>query len=104
MKQRYHLYVVIPGGASHGGDRQVLDFWRRHAGPERVIQLDSPEDASECIGLAIGMNEGTVDMEGGAVQLRRRGVVGRAVDRITRSLTALLPAAPTARASGTRRL
>src|SRR5688500_13709770 len=27
--QRYHVFYVIPGGASHGGDRHVIGFWER---------------------------------------------------------------------------
>ena len=86
VKQRYHLYVVIPGGACHGGDRDVLTFWTRHVGKDHVIRLQSPEDTSECIALTIGMNEGAITADDGVAQLRKRGVVSRAIDRVAWAL------------------
>lgn len=56
--ERYHLYFVIPGGASHGHDRQVTAFWHRHLGRDRVIRLDDPAETSECIALTIAKLEG----------------------------------------------
>src|SRR5947208_44804 len=46
VKQRYHLYFLIPGGASHGGDKQVTDFWKNHVGEQNVLHLENPEDTS----------------------------------------------------------
>jgi hypothetical protein len=56
-KQRYHVYFILPGGASHGGDAQVLGFWRDHLGKDAVVILQSPEDTSDCIAQLIGVNE-----------------------------------------------
>jgi hypothetical protein len=104
VTRRYHLYFIIPGGASHGADKDVLRFWQRHLGPEHVLQLESPEDTSECIALTIGIREGVIGIEEGANHLRKRGLVGRAIDRVTLALTALLPGTPTVRPGGSRRL
>ena len=95
-KQRYHVFFVIPGGASNGTDREVIDFWTRHLGQGHVIRLDSPEETSECIALTIGMTEGAVGTEEVEARLRGRGPVGRTVRRVTRALGTLVP--------GTRRL
>ena len=103
-RARYHVYFILPGGASHGGDQEVIGFWSRHLGPDRVIRLESPEDTSECIALAIGVNEGAVALAGGAAQLEKRGLVSRAVGRVTQALAGIRPAGPTVRPAGGRRL
>ncbi|HEY2588485.1 MAG TPA: hypothetical protein VGI81_22280 [Tepidisphaeraceae bacterium] len=104
VKARYHLYYLLPGGASYGGDEQVRGFWRGHLGAQDVIRLESPEDTSECIALTIGVNEGAITMDEGAAHLRHRGVVGRTIDRLTGALGSLVAAGPTVRPTGARRL
>jgi hypothetical protein len=104
VKARYHLYYLLPGGASYGGDEQVLGFWRGHLGAQNVIRVETPEDTSESIALTIGMNEGAITMSDAADQLRKRGVVGRTIDRLTGALGSLIPVGPTVRPTGARRL
>ena len=103
VTQRYHVFYVIPGGASHGGDKHIIGFWERLLGPQHVIRLECPEDTSESIGLTIGVSEGTISVEQGAAQLCHRGMVGRAVDRVAAALSALRPGAAAARTDGTGR-
>jgi len=93
--QKYHLFYLIPGGASYGSDKDVRAFWEQRLGPERVIALDSPEDTSECIGMTIGMNEGTVSLDQAREQLQKRGVVGKTIDRLVSSLSGLWQKGPT---------
>ena len=90
VTQRYHTYFIIPGGASYGGDKEVLGFWRRLLGRERVIRLNTPEETSESIAVTIGMNEGAITAEDGLAKLRKRGMVGRTVDRVTKAIGALV--------------
>ena len=97
VEERYNVYFVIPGGASNGGDKEVLGFWRRHLGRERVITLDSPDDTSECIALTIGMNEGVIGDADAATRLRTRGPIGRAVKRVARTVGSLVTASGRAR-------
>ncbi len=104
VQQRYHIYYLIPGGASYGSDQQILGYWNRVLGPGRVIKLESPEDTSECIGLTIGMNEGAITMSDGVAQMQRRGIVGRTVDRVSKALGSLVTAGPTVAAVRPRRL
>jgi hypothetical protein len=89
-RERYHVYFVIPGGASNGADQEVLAFWNKHLGQGQVIRLESPEEASECIALTIGINEGAINMEDGIAHLRKRGLVSRTVDRVSRALGSLV--------------
>lgn len=104
VQERYHLYYVIPGGASHGKDRRITDFWDHHVGAQNVIRLDQPEDTSECIALTIGVNEGAISVEDGMEHLRKRGVVARTLDGVGKALKSLWPSGPTVHAPGTRRL
>jgi len=104
VRQRYHVFFIIPGGAAHGADKQVLQFWRDKLGPQHVIQLDDPEDTSQCIALAIGINEGTVNVEGGLDHLQKQGLVTRAIHSVTRALSSILPGHATTPPDRTRRL
>ncbi len=89
VQQRYHVYFIVPGGASHGHDPKILEFWERTLGADRVITLKDPGETSECIALTIGMNEGAIDMTGAKKQLEQRGVVTRTVDSILGALSSL---------------
>ena len=101
---KYHIYFVLPGGASYGGDKHVLDFWGHHLGPQRVLRLDDPDDTSESIALTIGLNEGAIDMSQGVQHMEKRGMVGRAIDRISRAIGAVPATGPTVAANGARKL
>jgi hypothetical protein len=103
-RQRYHLFFVIPGGAAHGADKDVLAFWRHHLGSQYVIQLDDPEDTSESIALAIGINEGAVKVDDGLDHLQKHGLVSRAIHNVTRALTSMLPGHATTPPDRARRL
>lgn len=103
-KSRYHIYYLLPGGASCGGDQQILGFWSALLGAQNVIQLESPEDTSECIALTIGVNEGAITASEGVEHLRKRGVVGRTIDRLSGVLSSLVPTGPTVHTSRPRRL
>src|SRR4051812_38613309 len=46
VQRKYHTYFVIPGGASHGSDRDVLRFWQHHLGEKNVLILQDPNDTS----------------------------------------------------------
>jgi hypothetical protein len=104
VRQRYHVYYLIPGGAAYGADNQVSTFWSKHIGADRVIHLDTPQDTSECIGLAIGINEGVITMNDAVSQMANRGIVSRTIERISKALSSLIPGTPTATVSRSRRL
>jgi hypothetical protein len=89
-RERYHIYFVIPGGAAHGVDKDVIRFWEQHLGEQSVIRLERPEETSECIGLTIGVNEGAVSPSAGVEHLRQRGVVSRTIDSIARVLNSVV--------------
>jgi hypothetical protein len=90
VSEKFNVYFIIPGGASHGSDRTILDFWNRHLGPQRVIKLDSPDETSECIAVTIGIGEGAIDvMQAGHFHPQSQpqpGVLKRMIDRVAGAL------------------
>ena len=95
LRQRFHLSYLLPTKASHGGDPEVLTFWRRLLG-QNVIELDDADAVCETIALLIGLHEG-VDLDAGMDDLRDVGVDGGTVRSVS---TALAPVAAGVAASG----
>ncbi len=103
--ERYHVFFIIPGGAAHGGDKSILDFWQQKLGPSHVLKLQNPEDTSECIAMTIGATEGVITLEQATQQLKQRGRIGGAIDRLLSAISGLFGSrTPTDSVSGTRRL
>jgi len=73
LRQRYDVFFILPDGASFGGDRQVLGYWRKLLG-ENVLQLQEPNGAAELIALSIGLREAVIDLDDGDRHLRELGV------------------------------
>lgn len=71
--QRFETYYILPEGASHGGDREVLSFWKRLLG-QNVLELEDPEAVCETIALQIGINEGKTDLDEGLKHLEELGI------------------------------
>jgi hypothetical protein len=104
LKERFHVYFIVPGGANHGHDPKILRFWQETLGEGRVITLKDPGETSECIALTIGMNEGAIDLSAAKQQLQQRGVVARAIECITGALASLFGGKSDAKADRDRRL
>lgn len=62
-RERYHVFFVIPRGASHGADPKLRKRWSGLLGEQNVIMLDDPDGVCEAIGVAIGLIEGTADVD-----------------------------------------
>lgn len=90
LRERYHVFYILPRGAAHGGERKMLDFWRNLVG-QHVLELDDPEAVCETIVLAIGLSEGVIDVDEGAAHLTEMSAPVKAV-RAARSAVAHLPA------------
>ena len=85
VKKRYEPFYILPTGASHGGDREVLGFWRRLLG-QNVLELDDPEAVCETIAWQIGLNEGTTDLDAGEKDLADFGASKGAIAAAKRAL------------------
>lgn len=105
VQQRYHLYFVIPGGAAHGQDEDVIRFWNNAIGADRVLRLEDPNDTAECIAMTIGVNEGVVSLDQAQQTLAGRGKPTGVVQRIIGAIARLFGASEgSTSVTGTRRL
>jgi hypothetical protein len=85
VREKFHVYYIIPGGASHGDDPRILKFWQSRLGPQYVLQLEDPADTSESIALTIGATEGKITPGQPPPNLQRPGLF----DRLTGALATL---------------
>jgi hypothetical protein len=88
LRERYHVFYILPQGASYGGDSTILGFWRKLLG-QNVLELEDPEAVCETIALTIGMTEGTIDLKAGAADLRDFGVADRTLAVVTTALAGI---------------
>ena len=58
-REKYHVFFIIPNGASHGADPRLRERWESLLSAENVLMLPDAEGVCEAIGLAIGLVEGT---------------------------------------------
>ena len=98
LRERYHLFYILPKGAAHGGERKILDFWHGLLG-QNVLELDEPEAVCETIALAIGLSEGVIDLDEGATHLAEMSAPATAV-RAARTAVAHLPVIVPVRSAG----
>ena len=83
---RWDTYYVLPAGASHVGDQQVLGFWRDLLG-QNVIQLADLDTVCETIALTVGLGEDAINLDGGLADL---GDVGSAAGLAVRRALATI--------------
>ena len=99
LQERYHAFYILPQGASYGGNRGILGFWRKLLG-QNVLELEDPEAVCEAIALTIGMTEGTIDLKAGASDLRDFGVAEQTLQVVTTALTNVAAGSVKARVRG----
>lgn len=93
LKERYHVFFLIPEGAAHTHAGWLTEHWKTLLGPQQVIMLDKPEDVAEIIAGTIGICEGTTDLERLKDDIHDVGSSGRA-DAVTTALAPLAKHAP----------
>jgi hypothetical protein len=90
LKKRYEVFYILPKTASHGGDKEVLTFWRKLLG-ENVLEIDDEVAVCETIALTIGIREGRIDLEDGVDHLKEMGVTD---DKVLGSVSKALAKLP----------
>lgn len=85
LRQKYDTYYILPSGSSNGGNREVLQYWKKLLG-QNVIELDNPEAVCETIALQIGITEGTTDLDEGKKHLTELGVPRSTINSVGRAL------------------
>lgn len=99
LQERWQVFYVQPMGGYHGGDKDVLDHWRKYLG-QNVLELEDPNAVCETIALQIGLAEGTIDLDEGLDDLREAGADARAITAAGRAVVAMGAGAAPATASG----
>lgn len=63
VKEKFHVFFIIPGGASHSNDPTLRGYWENLLGPENVIFLETPRLICETIGCTIGIIESSLSID-----------------------------------------
>jgi hypothetical protein len=88
LRRTFDVYFVLPEGAAHAGDTQVLERWRSLLG-QNVIELDDLDAVCETIALTIGLGEEAIDLADGLADLADIGsTAGASVGRALAPLDA----------------
>lgn len=98
-REKYHVFFVIPRGASHGADPKLRKRWSSLLGEQNVIMLDDPDGVCEAIGVAIGLVEGTANVDAIADDLADFGTKTKTASAVA---TALAPLARTVTTTTTK--
>ncbi|ARF54099.1 hypothetical protein [Streptomyces gilvosporeus] len=113
VQRTFDVYFIVPAGAAHVGNADVLGTWRKLLG-QNVIELDDLGAVCETIALTVGLGEEAIDLASGLDDLADIGsdagaAVGKALatlgqgsGTVARSSAPLLDDVPGA--SGTIRL
>lgn len=72
LQRAYHVFYILPEGASYAGNPEVLSVWRRLLG-QNVIELDDLDAVCETIALTVGLGEEAIDLAAGLDDLRAIG-------------------------------
>lgn len=100
LRARYEIFYLLPQSASHGGDREVLTFWRKLLG-QNVLELEDEAAVCETIALTIGIWEGRTDLEEGVDHLKDMGVTDETVlGSVSKALAKLPVSAVVATSTG----
>ena len=97
-REKYHVFFIIPSGASGGKDTGIARTWVSLLGQAYVLRLADPAAVCEAIALAIGMTEEKITLEEGLHHLEETGMSAHAARSVS---TALAPYA-TSQALATR--
>ncbi|MBG0826524.1 hypothetical protein HS041_01845 [Planomonospora sp. ID67723] len=88
LTRMYDVYYIIPAGACHAGNGDVLAVWRRLLG-QNVLELDDLGAVCETIALTVGLGEDAIGLDEGLSDLDELGSaagasVGRALAKLDR--------------------
>ena len=86
LKEKYHLYFIIPTHTYHGRDPSIHQYWRDLIGPENVLVLDDEGAICELVTMTIGSCEGKVDLDQAADDLLNAGASAQSVNAASAAL------------------
>lgn len=85
LQEKWDVYFIIPQHGYHYGDTEISKSWRDLFG-QNVIILDDETAVCETIALAIGLGEGTVDLDAGLDDLADVGVDKKVIGAVGKAL------------------
>lgn len=85
LQEKWDVYFIIPQHGSYFRHTHITDSWRELFG-QNVILLDDEEAVCESIALAIGLAEGTVDLDQGLDDLADVGVDKKVIGAVGKAL------------------
>lgn len=86
LKEKFEVFVLIPAGTNHFGNRSIFQRWQSLFGPN-VIQLQDPNLVSETIASLIGITEGKTDADIIETDLKDVGVDSKTIKAVTTAIT-----------------
>ena len=63
LRQKYHVFYVLPQDASNGADSTIIKYWSGLIGAEHVLRLANAAGVSELIAAQIGLVEEATDLD-----------------------------------------
>jgi hypothetical protein len=84
LRRTFHVFYILPAGASYAGNPEVLTLWRRLLG-QNVIELDDLDAVCETIALTVGLGEEAIDLASGLADLHDIG--STVADSVARALS-----------------
>lgn len=88
-RERYHVFFILPNETSYFDDPEIEQVWSKLLSKENFIKLDNPEGVCEAIATAIGLCEGTVDIDSAKVDLKDAGASMTVVRSVATALDGL---------------
>lgn len=82
-QKTFHVYMIVPNSPSYGHSH--LAWWTDKIG-QNAIKLDDDKAVCETIALAVGLNEGSVDLEEGLDDLKDAGFDPAAIEAAGKAL------------------
>lgn len=88
-RERYHVFFILPNETSYFNDPEIESVWSKLLSKENFIKLDNPEGVCEAIATAIGLCEGTVDLDTAKADLKDSGASMTVVSSVASALGGL---------------
>jgi hypothetical protein len=89
-RERYTVFFIVPQqGTYHGGDPVLRERWVALLGEQNVLMLKENDAVCETIATAIGMCEGSVDLDTAGLHLAEAGASVATIKGVTDAVAAL---------------
>lgn len=63
VKERYHVFFIIPNMTSHYHDGALFEYWMRLLGQQNVLKLEDPEKVCELIASTVALCEEFIGLD-----------------------------------------